>query len=147
MLWLCWYNRASQVALVVKNLPANAGGKRQGILACCSPWGRKESNSTATEQMDREGLGSVVKNLPAVQGTREMYVVSLGQNIPWRRAWQLPPLFLPGESHGQKSLAGTVQGVAKDLHLPHANSELQHVGSSSLTRDRTRAPCIGSVES
>ena len=26
--------------------------------------------------------------------------------IPWRRAWQLTPVFLPGESHGQKSLAG-----------------------------------------
>ena len=24
--------------------------------------------------------------------------------IPWRRAWQPTPLFLPGESHGQKSL-------------------------------------------
>ena len=47
---------------------APGDGKRQGILACCSPWGRKESNSTATEQMDREGLGSVVKNLPANAG-------------------------------------------------------------------------------
>jgi len=27
------------------------------------------------------------------------------------------------------------------------NSELQHVGSSFLTRDRTQAPCIGSLES
>ena len=26
--------------------------------------------------------------------------------IPWRRAWQPIPVFLPGESHGQKSLAG-----------------------------------------
>jgi len=26
--------------------------------------------------------------------------------IPWRREWQLTPVFLPGESHGQKSLAG-----------------------------------------
>ena len=25
--------------------------------------------------------------------------------IPWRRAWQPTPLFLPGESHGQRSLA------------------------------------------
>ena len=25
---------------------------------------------------------------------------------PWRRAWQPTPIFLPGESHGQKSLAG-----------------------------------------
>ena len=26
--------------------------------------------------------------------------------IPWRRAWQHTPLFLPGESHEQRSLAG-----------------------------------------
>ena len=24
----------------------------------------------------------------------------------WRRKWQLTPVFLPGESHGQRSLAG-----------------------------------------
>ena len=26
--------------------------------------------------------------------------------IPWRRAWPPTPVFLPGESHGQRSLAG-----------------------------------------
>ena len=26
--------------------------------------------------------------------------------IPWRRAWQPTPVFLPGESQGQRSLAG-----------------------------------------
>ena len=26
--------------------------------------------------------------------------------IPWRRVWQLSPVFLPGESHGQSCLAG-----------------------------------------
>ena len=26
--------------------------------------------------------------------------------IPWRRAWQPTPVFLPGESHGQRSLVG-----------------------------------------
>ena len=26
--------------------------------------------------------------------------------IPWRRAWQCTPVFLPGESHGRRSLAG-----------------------------------------
>ena len=26
--------------------------------------------------------------------------------IPWRRAWQLTPVFLPGESHGPMSLVG-----------------------------------------
>ena len=26
--------------------------------------------------------------------------------IPWRRAWQPTPVFLPGDSHGQRGLAG-----------------------------------------
>ena len=27
-------------------------------------------------------------------------------SIPWRRKWQPTPVFLPGESHGQRSLVG-----------------------------------------
>ena len=34
-----------------------------------------------------------------------------------------------------------------DFSLWHANSQLWHVGSSSLTRDGIRDPCIGSTES
>ena len=26
--------------------------------------------------------------------------------IPWKRAWQPTPVSLPGESHGQRTLAG-----------------------------------------
>ena len=29
--------------------------------------------------------------------------------IPWRRVWEPTPVFLPGESHGQRSLAGRCQ--------------------------------------
>ena len=28
------------------------------------------------------------------------------RKIPWRREWQPTPVFLPGKSHGQRSLAG-----------------------------------------
>ena len=28
------------------------------------------------------------------------------REIPWRRAWQPTPVFLPGEPHGQRSLGG-----------------------------------------
>ena len=28
------------------------------------------------------------------------------EKIPWRRAWQPTPVFLPGESQGQRSLVG-----------------------------------------
>ena len=30
----------------------------------------------------------------------------LVRKIPWRRKWQPTPVFLPGESHGQRSLVG-----------------------------------------
>ena len=34
------------------------------------------------------------------------------RKMPWRRKWQPTPVFLPGESQGQRSLVG-VHGVAK----------------------------------
>ena len=30
------------------------------------------------------------------------------RKIPWRRVWQPTPAFLPGESHGQRSLGGSI---------------------------------------
>ena len=35
--------------------------------------------------------------------------------IPWRREWPPTPVFLPGESHGERSLVATVRGVTKEL--------------------------------
>ena len=35
--------------------------------------------------------------------------------IPWRRAWQPTPVFLPGESRGQRSLAGYSPWGQKEL--------------------------------
>ena len=46
----------------------------------------------------------MVKNLPVMQ-RRPGFHPWVG-TTPWRRAWQPTPVFLPGESHGQRSLAG-----------------------------------------
>ena len=46
-----------------------------------------------------------VKNLPAMQETRGGFNPWV-RKIIWRRAWQPTPVFLPGESHGQRSLVG-----------------------------------------
>jgi len=43
------------------------------------------------------------KNLPAMQETGFDSWVG---KIPWRRKWQPIPVFLPGESLGQRSLMG-----------------------------------------
>jgi len=49
----------------------------------------------------------VVKNLPASAGNvRDNGFNPWVRKIPWRMAWQPTPVFLPGESHGQRSLAG-----------------------------------------
>ena len=45
----------------------------------------------------------MVKNLPAMQETQFNPWVG---KMPWRREWQPTPVFLPGEFHGQRSLAG-----------------------------------------
>ena len=37
------------------------------------------------------------------------------RKIPWRRAWRPTPVFLPGESHGQKSLVGYSPQGLKEL--------------------------------
>ena len=48
----------------------------------------------------------VVKNLPVIAGdSRDRFNLWV-RIIFWRRKWQPAPVFLPGESHGQRSLAG-----------------------------------------
>ena len=49
---------------------------------------------------------SVVKNLPANAGDMRRGFDPWVWKIPYRRKWQLTPVFLPGESNGQKILAG-----------------------------------------
>ena len=56
--------------------------------------------------------------------------------IPWRRAWQLTPVFLPGESHGQRSLVGYGPSGHKELNMTQATyntntQELQKEGKEN----------------
>ena len=44
-------------------------------------------------------------------------VPSLCQEDPWRRTWEPTPVFLPGESHGQKSLEGYSPWGHKELDV------------------------------
>ena len=50
------------------------------------------------------------------------------RKIPWRRKWQPPPAFLPGESHEQRSLAGYSPWGCKNrtrLKIPLVNPSLR----------------------
>jgi len=49
-------------------------------------------------------IAHMVKNLPAMQ-ERSGFHLWVGK-IPWIRKWQSTPVFLPGESHGQRGLVG-----------------------------------------
>ena len=46
--------------------------------------------------------------------------------IPWRRKWQPTPVFLPGESHGQRSLAGYSPWGRKELDTTEHINSLPH---------------------
>ena len=46
--------------------------------------------------------------------------------IPWRKAWQPIPAFLPGESHGQRSLVGYSPWGLKDRWLSTAWDSIFH---------------------
>ena len=51
-------------------------------------------------------MALVVKNPPANAGnTRDVGSIP-GSGTPWRRTWQPTLVFLPGESHEQRSLEG-----------------------------------------
>ena len=55
----------------------------------------------------------LVKNLHTVQETQVQF---LGWEDPWRRKWQPTPIFLPGESHGQRSLVSYSPWVMRVRH-------------------------------
>ena len=51
-------------------------------------------------------MALVVKNPPASTDSKSHGLRPSVGKILWRRAWQPTAVFLPGESHGQRSLAG-----------------------------------------
>ena len=56
-------------------------------------------------------VAQTVKNLPAMQETQ---VGSLDRAYPWRRDRIPTPVFLPGASHGQRSLVGYISWGRKE---------------------------------
>ena len=49
-------------------------------------------------------LALVAKNPPARAGDTTHGFHPWAGKVPWRRKWQPTPVFLPGESHGRRSL-------------------------------------------
>ena len=86
-------------------------------------WTAKELSHTYGASL----VAQRVKRLPALQ---ETWVWSLGQEDPLTRKWQPTPVFLPGEFHGQRSLAGysplgrTKSDMTEQLTHTHTHTHL-----------------------
>ena len=68
-----------------------------------------------------------------MQEMQETWVRSLGWDYPWRRAWQPIPVYSLRESHGQRSLLGTVHRVEKSQTWVKGWS-MHILGQGDLTR-------------
>ena len=66
-------------------------------------WQREVCFFFPTSQLSSGGLPTQGSNL----GFLCLLHWQAGSKIPWRKAWQPTPVFLPGESHRQRSLVGT----------------------------------------
>ena len=59
------------------------------------------------------------------------------RKIPWRRAWQPTPIFLPGESHGQRSLVSYSPLGRKESNMTEATQHAHTTPASGVY-----IPCI-----
>ena len=61
--------------------------------------------------------GAVVKKPPANAGNGgDKGSIPGSGRSPWRKKWQPTPIFLPGKSHGQRSLVGYSPWGCKELN-------------------------------
>ena len=112
-------------ATTKNTLPSKALIQIQQIKNFTNKQKLRESSTTRTtlQQMLKElFLGGREKATTRLPWWLRLYRIKLRfdtwvRKIPWRRKWQPTPVFLPGESHGQRSLAATVHGVAKELDM------------------------------
>ena len=62
-----------------------------------------------------------------------MWVQPLDPKDPWRRKWQPSSVLLPGESHGQRSLAGYSPWGRKESHMTeHTHTYVLNVGLEEM---------------
>ena len=70
------------------------------------------------------------------------------EKIPWRRKWQPTPVFLPGESHGQRSLVGYSLWGHKESWVTSLSISLSgslNWRNAPRTEYRSR-PCYGRIQ-
>ena len=78
----------------------------------------------------------VVKNLPAIAGDMRLGFDPWVGKIPWRTAQQPTPVFLSGDSHGQRSPVGASPWGRRELDTTEQQTACAAFSSSELS-----APC------
>ena len=101
--------------MYVKGSPSFQGGERGCVFADVILLGSREVH------LDFR-VGSVGKE-PACKCKRCGFNPWVGK-ISWRRAWKPTPVFLLGESHGQRSLAGCSPWGCRELDTTEATEVL-----------------------
>ena len=76
-------------------------------------WDLLSWNGGIRKTLVKLGASLVVRRLKRLPAMWETWVRDLGREDPWRKKWQPTPVFLPGESHGRRSLVGYSPRVAK----------------------------------
>ena len=69
-------------------------------------------------------MAQTVNNLPEMQETQ---VLSLVWEDPWKREWQPTTVFLPEETHGQRSLAGYISWSCRGLGTTNIFLFIRHL--------------------
>ena len=99
---------------VIKDPPANAGDA--GLIP---------------------GLGRSHERLPQVLSGNES-ACQCRRKMPWRRDWQPTPVFLPGKSHGQRSLAGYRPRGRKESDMTEQLNDNNNLNISFLSGSSSR---------
>ena len=94
---------------------------------------RNESSSSLGLWMRgyKPDAGRTLKRLNGImklyQSCIKMHFCGRQEKIPWRRKWQPTPVFLPGESHGWRSLVGYSPWGRKELDMTEREKRKKRV--------------------
>ena len=76
---------------------------------------KKMFSNTNHQEMQIRNMWDIISHLSKWLLSKRTQITKVGEDVekrepswtvPWRRKWQPIPVFLPGESHGQRILAG-----------------------------------------